>query len=117
MNLRNCKCCFSILNQYVSSPICKECEEKYTKLVKEYLNENGKKTQQEIKEATGTPLQVIQYFLNTGILTEDEMVLSPEEKRKEKILLMKKLGEELKRSAAEVNNNEGKLTGFHIKGK
>lgn len=118
MNLSNCKSCYAILTQYSKIPICKNCEEKYKKLVKEYLNENGNKTPQEIKEATGVPLKVINYFIEEGILCEDELNSINELKKYKQMLLLKELGKAIQddNQIEEQSLNERKIQ-FHIKGK
>lgn len=105
MNIGNCKGC-NIPIKYDKIPVCKDCLENYTKLAKDYIRENGESSPQEIKDATGVPIKVTEYLIETGTLyktNEDgENTLSPENdeevRRIENIKVMRQLKNELVKS-------------------
>lgn len=63
MSYTNCMGCNKIIN-YKSGPVlCKQCDEKIFKIIKEYLNENPASDAKKISEETKVPLKIIKSFL------------------------------------------------------
>ena len=88
-----CRCCDKTIS-YDDIPVCKECLDKFYLTVREYIYANGSSTPDQIKNATGVPLKVIEYFMQNGSLEEKEK--TPEEKaleeRRKKLAMMQEFG-------------------------
>jgi len=80
---------------YEEVPMCKNCERESFKKVKNYIEENGSSTPNEIHRNTRVPLKVIDYFVRSGSLYNDNKKLTEEEEkeleRKKRLETLEKL--------------------------
>ena len=82
MNFGQCKSCNKSI-KYNKIPVCTECLNNYFIKVRDYIYVNGMKTADQLKEATGVPVKVINYFIEQGSLLEENGKL-PEIEEEEK---------------------------------
>lgn len=71
MNIKECKRCRRVFQYITGKPICPQCkkaEEEMFQVVKEYLRKNVGANMEEVSEATGASLGMIQGFLREGRL-------------------------------------------------
>ena len=73
MNYGSCSCCNKVI-RYDKLRLCKDCEEMYLHKVKEFIYDNGIKTINEINQATGVPIRVIEYFINNNYFAQVNLV-------------------------------------------
>lgn len=71
MEVKTCKKCGKLFQYITGAPICPRCKKKEEELfqeVKAYLRANKGSTMEEVSEATGASLTMIQRFLREGRL-------------------------------------------------
>ena len=71
MNFGKCKLCGKSIS-YESIRICNKCYDKELKIVKEYIEENGKNTLEKISKEANVPMRVVEQFYEDGVLYEDD---------------------------------------------
>jgi hypothetical protein len=117
MNVGKCKCC-NTSTTYDEIPVCEKCLKNFKTLVKNYLDKNGEKTSDQINQATGVPIRVIDYFIEKGVLYDTADSLNFDKKqeleRYKTILEFKKIENQAKNKPVTFQKikTEGKYGGF-----
>ena len=117
MNIGNCKNCKKVIS-YNKIPICDDCQKLFLQKIKEFINENGIKTSQEINQATGVPIKVIDFFIEEGILIEiinnnDVSIKDDKTDTQNQILLVRELKKQLEDNNKKVQEPSKKTAQYH----
>ena len=82
MNFGYCMICNKLISYYKYN-VCDECNLKCFNLVRDYINDHGKSTIKDIQENTNVPKKLISKYYEEGILFDDDLDITEEEKRRQ----------------------------------